>query len=312
MAKGRDKLLTATAAAAALGLACAFGAESAQAGVVVDPSAAGLNPGTTDPFGPETQANINSNSSVTFTPATAGGHITADGSTPNLVQFSETGAYVITGFVPDTAQSATGVIANYSLFGTFTAHGTGVLTSTANGSTLVFNGNSIHDFTVTLAGQNGNNPVTLTPNSPTLTGVNAATQKTIGEGFFVSGQTSTIFHGPTFLGQDFANIAATTNFLGCTAVGKLSNGASSSFCTTAGAGFFQSPLDGIGLDFLIAVTENAATGTFPVDTSTPDQIIVALNGVNGPITFEVPEPASLALFGFGLVGLAGLRRKFSA
>jgi len=90
----------------------------------------------------------------------------------------------------------------------------------------------------------------------------------------------------------------------------------------AGAAFFSNPLDGIGLEFLPAISietpDNPPGSTgFPFGTNctpTPTlgcQIQVELDGLSGPINFDVaavPEPATLAVFGIGLIGLAGARR----
>ena len=77
-------------------------------------------------------------------------------------------------------------------------------------------------------------------------------------------------------------------------------------CTASQNGFFVAPANGLNLQ----IGNFSATDTVTTLTSGPTTTYLNLNGGSGNLTFAaVPEPASMAMFGMGLLGLAGFARR---
>jgi len=76
-------------------------------------------------------------------------------------------------------------------------------------------------------------------------------------------------------------------------------------------GFFVTPVSQFDEIDVVATTPTTALKFYPDPGGNPNLQAGVLNGGSTSISFQVPEPASILLFGCGLVGLAVVRRRQS-
>lgn len=266
----------------------AGGAIAAPVNFTWSPAAVGLTttPGTTNIVN-ATNYNVADFASVTVNTGTGG--------------FTETGALNILNFLNggSTVSSiglggAVGAIPGYSLYITFTGAGatSGIPSVSGTSTNGIF---TALDYKL-IGTPNGSPPLSFAVSNGAVTITDPGTAIVLG-------------HGSLIPGHGFETLTKTNNGFSPTANLDLSfvqcGAAVDALCTSGNeSAFFVSPALGLHLQ-----TGNfSATDT--VTTVVPgNPTYINIDGGGGNLTFTTPEPASIAIIGVGLVGLAGLARR---
>lgn len=215
--------------------------------------------------------------------------------------FTEVGALKIIDFLNSgSTVISTGLGTTYSLFLRF--NGTGVQsavpTVTGTASSGVFN-----SLNYQLVGStSGSPPLSFAVSNGAVAVNDPGTEVVLGYGDLVPG---TGFVTLTKTANGFSPTAnVNLNFNQCTASGQ------GGVCTANQSSFFLAPTSGLNLQVGNFSASDVAT-TLVTGATT----FVNLNGGGGNLTFStaarVPEPATLAMFGVGLLALTGLARRRS-
>jgi len=200
-----------------------------------------------------------------------------------------------------------GVANSYGLYFTYSAtvQGVGPTVGTP-GIGVIAPGAFTYTLWADIGADNTYNPATLTGpggTAPSITGTGNDVALAVGSsilggaGFQTPTGAPTIDSINTFI---LCNGTSGQGTLGGATVGAAGCG------TTNGSGYFTAPNPFYSLSFLSASAGSAANLT--VDASGQ---FATLNGLVADVNFAVPEPLTLSLFGAGLAGVAGLRRRRS-
>jgi hypothetical protein len=189
-------------------------------------------------------------------------------------------------------------IPGYSLYLAFTGTGTTAALPTISGTTT--NG-VFSSLNYTLVGSNkGAPPVSFSVNNGAATVNDPGVTQILGYGSLLPG---TGFLSTTNTGSGYSPTAnAHLSFNQCTGL------AAGTPCIANESAFFLAPVNGLQLQ----VGNFSATDTVTTLTQgDPGSAFLDISGGGGNLTFvaSVPEPASVALLGAGLIGLAGIARR---
>lgn len=269
--------------AAAIALAMSVGAaQAAPLNFTWNPAGASvpLNGGT---ISDANNYNIADFSSISVNSST--GAFTEVG-TLNVLNFLNSGQTVV----------STGLGTTYSLFLRFSATGTQGAIPTANGTST--NGTFSSLSYQLLGSPNGSPPLAFSVSNGAVTTTGSGAELVLGYGNLVP---STGFVTLTKTANGYsptANVNLTFNE--CLASGQ------GGVCTANQGGFFVSPANGLSLQ----IGNFSATDSVTTVTAGPTTTYINLNGGSGNLTFAaVPEPASMAVFGVGMLALAGFARR---
>jgi hypothetical protein len=239
---------------------------------------------------------------------------TGTGTTPN---YTESGYLQITSFNPEPL-STTNVTSNYNVYATFKAQGGGIWLSDTNYAATSFTSFVVDVYGSPGCANTGVNPCTTSPSgltfvTPTTGNATTLAQYGIssqGSGDFLLGTAAV---DPTALNTAFASIASGTSGSASSSVNAVLNFTPAA--NTSGVdGFWSAPIP-----FIIDIGAGAIGN--PINTSftrgsTVRITTATVGGVpqgTGNLNFTtVPEPASLALLGIGMLGMGSTLRRRKA
>eukprot|EP01037_Dinobryon_pediforme_P005278 gene5278-5331_t len=212
--------------------------------------------------------------------------------------FTEVGALNVLNFLNNGSTVASpGLGSNYSLYLAFNASGFQGAIPTVNGTST--NG-YFTDLTYQLIGTTAGSPPlsfavsngAVVTNDPGTKVVLATGNLVPGTGFVTLTKTANGY-SPT------ANVNLSFNeCLGVTAAG----------CTANESGFFVAPAGGLNLQ----IGNFSATDTVTALNTPPgNTAYLNLTGGSGNLTFAVPEPSTIAVFGIAMLGLTAFARRRS-